>query len=215
MKKAFTLSEVLITLGIIGIIAVLTVPAVMKNYRNRMYVAQLRKVYSQLSDAAQAIMNDQKTAHFSETTAAAATSCTNRAKGECQAGAGYFLNTYFKPIKRDCGYADNKSDVCAVKQYKSISGQDAGTLLGDYCIQTTNGVAICMYYFNKDIGQVSKINIDINGPSEPNMTGRDVFWMFVDDDGKINDNGVPEECSNPNSGGCLARIMRAGWRMDY
>ena len=58
MKKGFTLSEILITLGIVGVVAVLTVPSVMKNYRNRMYVAQLQKTYSQIHDAAQAIMND-------------------------------------------------------------------------------------------------------------------------------------------------------------
>ena len=50
-KFGFTLSEVLITLGIIGIVAVLTIPAVMKNYRNRLYVAQLQKTYAQISEA--------------------------------------------------------------------------------------------------------------------------------------------------------------------
>ena len=35
-KKGFTLSEVLITLGVIGIVAVLTIPGVMKNYQNRL-----------------------------------------------------------------------------------------------------------------------------------------------------------------------------------
>ncbi|MDE6137868.1 MAG: type II secretion system GspH family protein [Candidatus Gastranaerophilales bacterium] len=56
MNKGFTLSEILITLGIVGIVAVLTVPGVMKNYQNRLYTAQLEKIYAQLSDAAQAIM---------------------------------------------------------------------------------------------------------------------------------------------------------------
>ena len=45
MKQGFTLSEVLITLGIVGIVAVLTIPGVMKNYKNRLYTAQLEKVY--------------------------------------------------------------------------------------------------------------------------------------------------------------------------
>ena len=49
MKQGFTLSEVLITLGIVGIVAVLTIPGVMKNYKNRLYTAQLEKVYSQYS----------------------------------------------------------------------------------------------------------------------------------------------------------------------
>ena len=33
-KFAFTLSEVLITLGVVGVVAVLTIPGVMKNYQN-------------------------------------------------------------------------------------------------------------------------------------------------------------------------------------
>ena len=37
-KFGFTLSEVLITLGIVGIVAALTIPAIMKNYKNRLYV---------------------------------------------------------------------------------------------------------------------------------------------------------------------------------
>ena len=36
MNKGFTLSEILISLGIVGIVAVLTVPGVMKNYQNRL-----------------------------------------------------------------------------------------------------------------------------------------------------------------------------------
>ena len=58
MKKGFTLSEVLITLGIVGLIAALTIPAVMKNYKNRLYVSQLQKVYSQLSDATKSVISD-------------------------------------------------------------------------------------------------------------------------------------------------------------
>ena len=66
MKKGFTLSEVLITLGIVGVVAVLTIPGVMKNYKNRLYTAQLQKAYSQISDAAQAIMNDEHVDNFTK-----------------------------------------------------------------------------------------------------------------------------------------------------
>ena len=36
MKKAFTLAEVLITLSIIGLISVLTIPSLVKNYKNKL-----------------------------------------------------------------------------------------------------------------------------------------------------------------------------------
>lgn len=35
MKKAFTLAEVLITLGIIGVVAALTIPTLVNNYRKK------------------------------------------------------------------------------------------------------------------------------------------------------------------------------------
>ena len=41
----------------------------MKNYKNRLYTAQLQKAYSQISDAAQAIMNDEHVDNFYETQA--------------------------------------------------------------------------------------------------------------------------------------------------
>lgn len=42
-KKAFTLAEVLITLGIIGIVAAMTIPALIANYQERVIVSQLKK----------------------------------------------------------------------------------------------------------------------------------------------------------------------------
>ena len=68
-KKAFTLSEVLITLAVVGVVAVLTIPGVMKNYQNRLYTAQFEKVYAQVSDAIQAIMNEEHVDDFYESTA--------------------------------------------------------------------------------------------------------------------------------------------------
>lgn len=49
--KAFTLAEVLITLGIIGIIAALTLPALIQNYRKKEVVTKLEKVYSIVNNA--------------------------------------------------------------------------------------------------------------------------------------------------------------------
>ena len=43
MNKGFTLSEILITLGIVGIVAVLTVPGVMKNYQKQIIYSTVRK----------------------------------------------------------------------------------------------------------------------------------------------------------------------------
>lgn len=49
--KAFTMAEVLITLGIIGIVACMTMPGVIKNYQKKVTVERLKQTYSMLQQA--------------------------------------------------------------------------------------------------------------------------------------------------------------------
>lgn len=51
MHLGFTLAEVLVTLGIIGIVAALTIPTLVANYRKKVVVSKLKKVYSDLQQA--------------------------------------------------------------------------------------------------------------------------------------------------------------------
>ena len=51
MKTGFTLSEVLITLGIIGVVAALTIPSVVNNYKKQQFRTGLKKEYSVLLQA--------------------------------------------------------------------------------------------------------------------------------------------------------------------
>ena len=50
-KVAFTLAEVLITLGIIGVVATITLPSLIQRNVEKQRVAQLKKAYSELSQA--------------------------------------------------------------------------------------------------------------------------------------------------------------------
>ena len=49
--KAFTLAEVLITLGIIGIVAAMTMPVLMQKYTNHLTETRLKKFYSIINQA--------------------------------------------------------------------------------------------------------------------------------------------------------------------
>lgn len=230
MRKGFTLSEVLITLSIVGVVAVLTIPSVMKNYRNRLYTAQLEKVYAQVSDAAQSIMNDEHVDNFYETTAGGAASCTNADEGKCESGYAYFLTKYFKAVKYNCKKSGKKGCVTSdSSSYKTISGGSAGAFIGDNCIQTVSGAAICGYY-NSGINCLS-LGVDVNGMSEPNIPGRDIFYMDVHKNGTISDYnsgcadnhvGTSANQCSVNTGnianaaaGCLNNIIEAGWKMEY
>ena len=57
-QKGFTLAEVLITLGIIGTVTALTLPALIQNHKKSETTARLKKFYSIMSQAVLMSEND-------------------------------------------------------------------------------------------------------------------------------------------------------------
>lgn len=51
MKKGFTLAEVLITLGIIGVVAAMTLPTLIENHQKKEVVSRLQKFYTNINQA--------------------------------------------------------------------------------------------------------------------------------------------------------------------
>ena len=68
-KVAFTLAEVLITLGIIGVVAALTLPTLISNYQKRVYVTQLKKSVSVLSQGFTTMMGHDGVTELKDTEA--------------------------------------------------------------------------------------------------------------------------------------------------
>lgn len=62
MRKAFTLAEVLVTLGIIGVVAAITMPVLINKYKDMQFKIAYKKVYSELNQAlTEAIFNQELT----------------------------------------------------------------------------------------------------------------------------------------------------------
>lgn len=225
MKKGFTIAEVLITLGIIGVVAVLTVPSVMQSYKNRLYVTQLKKVYLDINSAAEALLRDEGVDNFGETKAALK-------KSDESQGSQYFLTKYFTYADtKKCGTDEGYSTSCQYKftskiyDYESIYGDEiTGGLVGDYCILTKYGAIICMYqsYSNSDVF----FDVDVNGIQEPNIAGRDAYTFKISPKGAdiydVNPNAG--QCNKKNGGwqnvaayaaGCFQSIMENNWTMNY
>lgn len=51
MKNGFTLAEVLITLGIIGIVAAMTITTLITNYQKKTTATRVKKAYAELLQA--------------------------------------------------------------------------------------------------------------------------------------------------------------------
>lgn len=60
MKKAFTLAEVLITLGIIGVVAAMTMPTLIQNYQKKVWAIQLKKSVNIIQNSIKMIKSEAK-----------------------------------------------------------------------------------------------------------------------------------------------------------
>lgn len=224
MKKGFTLAEVLITLGIIGVVAALTLPSLITNYRKKETVAQLKKVYSELSQAAQmsVVQNgDMKNWDYSLT-------------GE------EFFNTYLSNfIKMGSQNVEDAKKAGVV--YIRASGEEEVSFTNLYdsgkILTLASGTQILM-----DTVRYSSIQtylVDLNGFKKPNRIGVDVFALTVTPDGvqtfKWDDgeslsvkrdrealhngpSGHNYQCNSDSRGmWCAAMIEKDGWEIknDY
>lgn len=220
MNKAFTLAEVLITLGIIGVVAALTMPAVITNYQKKQTSAQLKKAYSTF---AQALVQAQY--EFGDASSWAVTEPSSSYEDNLK-----YFETYWKPylkiIKvcktmRECGYNIDGYGVLADRinfKYYGLFNNVPGFIYGDGTY-----AYIRPYGFNDTALQL--LSIDLNGPRKPNIIGRDVFQFEIDTKkGVISGYLDKDYCTVANieksteySRSCGGKIMADGWEImpDY
>ena len=66
-KSGFTLAEVLITLGIIGTVAAMTIPTLMMNYQKQVWESKLKKIYSIATNACERMLIEENVSRVNET----------------------------------------------------------------------------------------------------------------------------------------------------
>ena len=125
-RLGFTLAEVLVTLGIIGVVSAMTVPTLMQNYQRKSYVTQLHKVYNELQQAAVQYMTDKNAINMKE------------AGFSSQAGANKFIEQYFKVVN-NCS-TDPSPCFAEMADYKKLSGATISSWGG--CISTRSHYSI-------------------------------------------------------------------------
>lgn len=65
LKQAFTLAEVLITLGIIGVVAAMTMPSLIQRYQEQVLINQAKKSYSNFMNVLNRMMSDNGEVDYS------------------------------------------------------------------------------------------------------------------------------------------------------
>ena len=177
MKKAFTLAEVLITLGIIGVVASLTIPTLVNNYRKKQFETGLKKEYSVLLQALDMYKQDNETPLKKEDTDQLHAEFKNKIK------------PYLK-ILVDCrdDQAGGYKGQCVQDKkytYKTYSSNIAKEdLFDDGQIILNDGSHLL--FENMGNGYNVFVSIDVNGYKKlPNKWGEDVFTFQLMNDGKL------------------------------
>ena len=205
MKKGFTLAEVLIVIAIIGVVAALTVPNIMENYKRKVYVSQLQRSYNVVSNAMAQLLVDQDVDTLADTYLVEV------------GGPERFMRDFLKTTKI-CNHGSNLSN-CVADIYTTRSGAKDWTVGQMYssdvtaCAILETGATFCVNPFDTN-NNTAFAMIDVNGLEEPNVSGRDFFPVYVHHNGSLGDIRPNATCSGYGAG-CFGRIQNDGWKMDY
>ena len=214
MRKGFTLAEVLITLGIIGIVAAMTMPILIEKRREQVTVSKVKKFYSTINQAMQFAINEDgsiKEWNFDN---------TNKEIAVTQ----FF--EHFKPylkIAKDC----NTQSGCIGDTYKGLSGYKLASYNTDkkyYKLILADGTymwlrvniysdQICNDNEGGSTNACGLVWIDTNGKQPPNVLGKDTF-TFIIFENRIMPFNVSCKNAKANGWGCANYILQNG-NMNY
>ena len=155
-KVAFTLAEVLITLVIIGIVASLTMPALIQNYKKQQATARIKKFVSITNQALITAENDLGPREDWVIEGGSA-------EGNSDASFN-FLNTYIKPYIKSAEIEKRQLLNMSMATLRFVDGSQMSVKIG---------VCYDIYY-------------DINGENKPNKLGKDIFAFILCKDKNCN-----------------------------
>lgn len=156
----FTLAEILITIGIIGVVAAITIPILLNNIQNYQYKVAYKKSYSVLS---QALNNANADNAMEAPSGSSDIAHLNNFKT---------LMSYIKTQKTCYDQTDNSE--CWYKdgeEYNSSSYSNGFPKLQDLAVIDISGMSWATYGSGYD----SSIFVDTNGLKGPNQFGKDRF----------------------------------------
>lgn len=252
LKNGFTLAEVLITLSIVGVIACMTLPTLNNNVQKQTCEAGAKKAYNIVSNAVSMYMVDQGVDDLSETPLynnidglkafvntyfRVVTDCGTKYSSEngtsCFSKEFYSLNR----SKTEDNSKRDSAQIVVVADGMAFSFESrlqkivkSGKIIGLDGKETSVDIPVYELVKNANISQnfPLAIEVDINGASGPNVTGRDVFYMLVASNGQVvspttncdvTTQDGREKCvtyySNNASAMPIALLQYYGWKMKY
>ena len=180
---AFTLAEVIIVVGIIGIIAQLTIPSLVANYQRKVFALGLKKAYIGLQSFFKGYLAEQGVTSLGDTELYdGVTLFTDLNR---QALWDQAIKKHFRVVK-SCDTTDSSCSYHQKYLTRTVALGQFGA--NRYVFHTIDGIAYsitapptCKPDYSKPgllKGLCGNVQIDVNGPKGPNIWGRDIHILF-------------------------------------
>ena len=180
-KCAFTLAEVLITLGIIGVVAAMTLSSVINDAQDKQFKAMFKKQYSAVAQAMLSAFEDGNVVPtFTDD------NWTDMVYYVCDIGAR--LKYVKSGIK--CEVFENNQNtsttLTGANANRDVSWHRDGEWYNKKKEPQTSNSGYWLYTFYLPDGAwinfscgMRNVFIDVNGAKKPNMIGRDIFYFYI------------------------------------
>lgn len=215
IKKAFTLAEIIFVMGIIGIVATLTVTNAKKDTDVAEKVSQLRKTEEILSTAfAQAVTENGDISQWA-----------NDDHGGVKDEEVWNIVKPYLKLKKECGTSTGCWKTGDAKQLPSSSKEISDNIDDDsnmYKGILTNGASIAINSSYSESNTVG-VFVDVNGPNKGTYRyGDDILFFVVDNNGEVfpygrglrSDDELISECISGRGIYCTPWVLQFG-NQDY
>lgn len=204
-RNGFTLAEVLITLGIIGVVAAMTLPDLKLKMDASANITSLKKFYTEFSNATNLLISE-----YGEPDS------WGLVDNNAESSAAV-LDMYKKRLNmtRICLEGDTSCFAFPVYTYKGVvkitENEYSSWQLKSFVLN--NGTTV---FFDVNNGNFS-VFFDVNGLKKPNRLGEDVFAWAVNGKGRIvryTDPSITSGNDQPDYNYAF-EIMENGWTKKY
>lgn len=208
-RKGFTIAEALITLGIVGVVAAMSIPTFISNYRKQIYAKTLSTAVSNFETAMSVMMMKEGATNLFETRAWSQSPMVLGVNSEENV-----INRFTANIGETLGLKYQRANWQIYYQgalpIKNLDDTVINPETFDYRYfasaipyESKNGITYFIFIENtrRDTTRLSElialqngtnltdvaaqIVIDINGPATPNTMGRDIFRFVLNADGHL------------------------------
>ncbi|MFH0702740.1 MAG: prepilin-type N-terminal cleavage/methylation domain-containing protein [bacterium] len=206
-RKAFTLSEVLIALTVVGVVGAIVIPPVYHNIQDAQNKTAFVSVYSVMDQATKMIMADNGNSLKGVFTD------NNTMKNKYAQYLNTFKSCNNGQVAGNCWHKNDGSS----KQLNGIPASWTnlpGIILNGTLVLFWGGNSTCTT-LNGTVPYCGLITIDINGFKGPNIIGKDIYYIYIQENdikpwGTKGD-GYENTCIIASGGwGCAAKVLKGG-----